>query len=328
MQVIRLALRLVGRDWRAGELRVLAAAIVLAVSSVGTVAFFADRVKSGLAQQANLLLGADLMVSGDHPLPPEYADEAHALGLATSPAIRFNSMVQPAGVTNASAVLTDVKAVADGYPLRGSITLVGSGAGEKRAAKGIPAPGEAWIDTRLAERTGARIGSHVAVGDATLTVTAIVAQEPEIAGLTFAPGPKLLLNSSDVPATHLLQPGNRATWRLLIAERAPGQLDKYRAWIDERVQPGQRVETVRDLRPEVRQTLERAERFLSLAALVAVLLAAVAVALAASRYLRRHIDAAAMFRASARRWRRRFRCSSPSSPSSASLPVWSASSVH
>lgn len=296
MQVIRLALRLVGRDWRAGELRVLAAAIVLAVSSVGTVAFFADRVKSGLAQQANLLLGADLMVSGDHPLPPEYADEAHALGLATSPAIRFNSMVQPAGVTNASAVLTDVKAVADGYPLRGSITLVGSGAGEKRAAKGIPAPGEAWIDTRLAERTGARIGSHVAVGDATLAVTAIVAQEPEIAGLTFAPGPKLLLNSSDVPATHLLQPGNRATWRLLIAERAPGQLDKYRAWIDERVQPGQRVETVRDLRPEVRQTLERAERFLSLAALVAVLLAAVAVALAASRYLRRHIDAAAMFR--------------------------------
>jgi putative ABC transport system permease protein len=296
MQTLRLALRLVARDWRAGELRVLIAAIVLAVSSVGTVEFFADRVKSGLAQQANLLLGADLMVSGDHPLPQEYADEAKTLGLATSPAIRFNSMVQQSGIANANAVLTDVKAVSDGYPLRGSIMLAVPGTSERQPAKGIPAPGEAWIDTRLADRLGAHVGARVSVGDATLTVTAIIAQEPEIAGLTFAPGPKLLLDLRDVPATHLLQPGNRATWRLLIAGPTPGTIDDYRAWLADRIKPGQRVDTVRDLRPEVRQTLERAERFLSLAALVAVLLAAVAVALAASRYLRRHIDAAAMFR--------------------------------
>ena len=296
MQTLRLALRLVARDWRAGELRVLIAAIILAVSSVGTVGFFADRVKSGLAQQANLLLGADLMVSGDRPLPQDYADEAKALGLATSPAIRFNSMVQPSGIADANAVLADVKAVSDGYPLRGSIMLAVPGAGERQPARGIPAPGEAWIDTRLADRIGAHVGAKLAVGDATLTVTAIIAQEPEIAGLTFAPGPKLLLNLRDVPSTHLLQPGNRATWRLLIAGPTPGRIDDYRAWLADRIKPGQRVDTVRDLRPEVRQTLERAERFLSLAALVAVLLAAVAVALAASRYLRRHIDAAAMFR--------------------------------
>src|SRR6185312_3709844 len=130
----------------------------------------------------------------------------------------------------------------------------------------------------------AHVGAKLAVGDATLTVTAIIAQEPEIAGLTFAPGPKLLLNLRDVPGTHLLQPGNRATWRLLIAGPTPGRIDEYRAWLADRIKPGQRVDTVRDLRPEVRQTLERAERFLSLAALVAVLLAAVAVALPAAAY--------------------------------------------
>jgi putative ABC transport system permease protein len=296
MRTFRLALRLAARDWRAGEMRVLIVAIVLAVASVGTVAFFADRVKQGLAQQANLLLGADLMVSGDRPLPDAYAEQARALGLATSPAIRFNSMVAQAGRTDSAAVLTDVKAVSQGYPLRGSVTLVDPAQRTKRAANGIPARGEAWIDTRLADRIGAHAGSKLAVGDATLTVTAIIAQEPEIAGLTFAPGPKLLLNLADVPATNLLQPGNRATWRLLVAQRANGQLDRYRAFVADRMQPGQRVETVRDLRPEVRQTLERAERFLGLSALVAVLLAAVAVALAASRYLRRHLDAAAMFR--------------------------------
>ena len=289
-------MRLIARDWRAGELRVLIAAIVLAVASVGTVAFFAERVKRGLAQQANVLLGADLMVSGDRPLPREYTDEARALGLVTSPAIRFNSMVQQAQAPNSNAVLTDVKAIADGYPLRGSLSLATPGSTERRPAHGIPARGEAWIDTRLADRLGARTGTKIAVGDAVLTVTAIIAQDPEVAGLTFAPGPKLLINAGDVAATNLLQPGNRATWRLLVAEREQGQIDRYRAWIADRVKPGQRVEGVRDLRPEVRQTLERAERFLSLAALVAVLLAAVAVALAASRYLRRHLDAAAMLR--------------------------------
>src|SRR6185312_2574967 len=91
-------------------------------------------------------------------------------------------------------------------------------------------------------------------------------------------------------------PGNRATWRLLVAAEKSGELDRYRTFVAAHIQPGQRIETVRDLRPEVRQTLERAERFLGLSALVAVLLAAVAVALAASRYLRRHLDAAAMFR--------------------------------
>ena len=139
-------------------------------------------------------------------------------------------------------------------------------------------------------------GTQLAVGDATLTVGAIIAQDPEIAGLTFAPGPKLLLNLDDVPATNLLQPGNRATWRLLVAERKPGEIERFRTWLASATTAGQRVESVRDLRPEVRQTLERAERFLGLSALVAVLLAAVAVALAASRYLRRHLDAAAMFR--------------------------------
>ncbi|MDE2208409.1 MAG: FtsX-like permease family protein [Betaproteobacteria bacterium] len=317
MATLRLALRMLLRDWRAGELRVLIAAMMLAVASVGTVGFFGDRVGGGLAEQANRLLGADLMVSGDRPLPAGFAEKARSLGLETSAAIRFNSMVQRAGGVDAggavagaaaagaadravgvdgNAVLTDVKAVSAGYPLRGSVTLVEPGNPAGRVARGIPPPGETWIDRKLADRLDAQVGSRLAVGDASLKVTAIIAQDPEVAGLTFAPGPKLLLNLADVPSTKLLQPGNRATWRLLVAQAGGGGLERFRAWLAGAMQPGQRVETVRELRPEVRQTLERAERFLGLAALVAVLLAAVAVALAASRYLRRHLDAAAMIR--------------------------------
>jgi putative ABC transport system permease protein len=299
VNTLRLALRLLRRDWRAGELRVLVAALILAVGSVGTVGFFADRVKGALTTQANLLLGADIMVSGDRPLPPQIAETATQRGLVTTPVIRFNSMVPPPAnaPAEASAVLSDVKAVGEGYPLRGAITLVEQGNPDGKVTKDIPKRGEAWPDYRLADRLGIAIGDRIAVGEATLTVSAIVQQEPEVAGIVFALGPKLLVNIGDVPATNLLQPGNRATYRLLVAARDDmSALDAYRTWLGNELRPGQRVESVRDLRPEVRQTLERAEKFIGLSALVAVLLAAVAVALAASRYLRRHLDAAAMFR--------------------------------
>jgi putative ABC transport system permease protein len=293
MNTLRLALRMLSRDWRAGELSVLIAALVLASASVGTVGFFADRVKSALASQANLLLGADLMVSGDHPLEPALAREARKRGLAIVPVIRFNSMVQKAGGGAGDAVLTDVKAVGAGYPLRGSVTLAETGHPEGRAAHSVPARGEAWVDIRLAARLGLQKGSRLAVGDSKLVVSEIVQQDPEIAGGLLSLGPRLLMNLDDVPATNLLQPGNRATYRMLVAGAAA---DAFRNWAATHLERGQRLESVRDLRPELRQTLERADRFLGLAALVAVILAAVAVALGASRYLRRHLDAAAMMR--------------------------------
>jgi putative ABC transport system permease protein len=296
ISTVRLAGRLLMRDWRAGELRVLIVALLLAVGSVGTVGFFADRVKGALVTQANLLLGADLLVSGDRPLPDAFETAARTRGLRTTPAVRFNSMVQRADATASGAVLADIKAVADGYPLRGAVVLANGASPDGSPAQGIPPRGQAWVDRRLADRLGLVPGARIAVGDTTLEVGQVFQQDPEVAGLTLAASAKLLINLADLPATNLLQPGNRANYRLMVATPDARALDDYRAWLTPQLKAGQRMESVRDLRPEVRQTLERSEKYLGLTALVAVLLAAVAVALAASRYLRRHLDAAAMFR--------------------------------
>ncbi len=299
MHTLRLAMRMLSRDWRAGELTVLIAAMVLAVASIGTVGFFADRVKGALTRQANLLLGADVLISADRPLPEIYAAEARARGLVSTPALKFNSMVQRAGADSAvaGAVLADVKAVAPGYPLRGAIMLVDAENPGGVPAREIPPRGEAWPDARLAARLAVKTGDALAVGETTLKVGRIIQQEPEVASGLLAIGPRLLINLDDVPATNLLQPGNRAVYRLLVADASKRDaLDPYLKWLQTELKPGQRMENVRDLRPEVRQTLERAEQFLGLSALVAVILAAVAVALAASRYLRRHLDTAAMLR--------------------------------
>ena len=167
MNTLRLSLRMLRRDWRAGELRVLVAALILAVASVGTVAFFADRVKGALTRQANLLLGGDLMISGDRPLPAAYAERARADGLATTPVIRFNSMVHPDAQSgpDAVAVLTDVKAAGEGYPLRGAVTLSAPANSAGEPARRIPARGEARPDGRPAPRLGLKGGYFVGRGD-------------------------------------------------------------------------------------------------------------------------------------------------------------------
>ena len=288
-KLLALAWRQWLRDSRTGELRVLAAALVLAVASIGTVGLFADRVKLALSSQANVLLGADLLLTADRPLPPEFAAEARRRGLTVISSIRFNSMVQ----SGANPTLAEVKAVEPGYPLRGEILLEDAAQPAGRATRELPQPGTIWIDQRLRSRLGIDVGARVQVGDAELLIGAVVQQEPEVSGGFLALSPKLLMAMADLPATNLLQPGNRAAYRLLMAGAAS---EPYRAWLLPKLGAGQRVDTIRDLRPEVRSTLDRAEKFLGLSALVAVLLAAVAVALAARRYLHRQLDAAGVMR--------------------------------
>ena len=296
MATWRLAWRMLSRDWRSRELDVLIAAIVLAVASVGTVGFFADRVKSALTREANLLIGGDVMISGDRPLPAAFADQARTRGLVTTPVVRFNSMVTRPG-DDAKPVLATVKAVDRGYPLRGAVRLVDPANAAGTPAQGVPPPGVAWPDARLAERMQLARGARIVLGDATFDVGDIVLQEPEIATGLLTGGPRVLINAADLAATHLLQPGNRATFRLLVADDgAQSRLDRYIDWARTALAAGQRMENVRDVQPEVKQTLERAEKFLALASLVAVMLAAVAIALAASRYLRRHLDTAAILK--------------------------------
>ncbi len=287
----KLAWRLLARDYRAGELVLIAVAIVIAVASVTTVGFFTSRVQRALDQQANRLLGADLVIAHSRPLAPELKSGAERLGLAAISIMRFPSMA----VRGDRSVLTDVKAVVPGYPLRGELRVTGQLFEPDRRATGIPAAGEVWVDERL--YTGLELvpGARIALGKRELEVTAIITHEPGVDIGFLSGAPRVLLNADDLESTGLVRPGSRVRYRLNVAG-ADAALEEYRAWARARLEPGQRLEGIRDARPELRSALERAERFLNLAALTAVLLAAVAIALAARRYLQRHLDGCAVMR--------------------------------
>ncbi len=291
VSIIALALRLFVRDWKAGELRVLIAALVVAVGSVTTVSFFADRVGRTIVREASQLLGADLVVVSGRPIAPLIGLKARETGLRTSHATRFRSMVR-AGEDN---LLTEVKAVGEGYPLRGRLQIRRMLEGDDFAPNQIPGPGKVWVDARLIRRLDISIGDSVALGERQFEVSALVSEEPESSAGFLNLGPRLMFNEADLASTELIVPGSRVQYRLFVAGEQ-GPLETFRAWVETRLEAGQKVESIRDARPEIRSGLQRAERFLDLSALLAVVLAGVAVALAARRHLQRHFDACAMMR--------------------------------
>lgn len=290
-RLLALALRQTWRDARGGELRVLVAALVIACAAVAAVGFFTDRIRLVLDRQAGELLAADLVIAGTQP-PPDFLDaEAGRRGLAHARTLTFPSVVLNA---DASA-LAELKAVAPGYPLRGVLKIAPEPYATAADTRETPAPGTVWADERLLAELGAGVGSTLEVGAIRLTVARVLAYEPDRGGDLFSLAPRLMMALADLPATQLVQPGSRVTWRLLLAGPA-GAVAGYRDWLGPRLAASMRVQDVREARPELRVALERAGRFLGLAAVAAVLVAGVGIAIAARRYALRHRDAVALMR--------------------------------
>lgn len=288
---LRLALRLLLRDQRAGELLLLSLAILIAVASVTTVGFFADRVQAALGRQANVLLGADLVVVGDRPLPSEFEHEARQRGLQVARMLRFPSML----LRGEQNVLASVKVVSPGYPLRGEVRIAERPYATDRRSDAIPVAGTVWVDERLYAQLGLALGEAVTLGRAQFRVAAILTHEPDTAVGFLNAAPRVHMNETDIAATGLIQPGSRIRYRLQLAG-SEAAIEEYRAWLAPRLERGQRMEGIRDARPEVRSALDRAEKYLNLTALLSVVIAAAAIALSARRFLQRHLDGCAMMR--------------------------------
>src|SRR6266571_1162478 len=289
--MLRLALRMLLRDWRAGELRVLALALVLAVGGVSSVAFFADRVRQALTREAHQVLGADVLMTADHAWSPEFRDEIIRLGLARAESVTFVSMAR----AGKEALLTAVKAVTPGYPLRGKLRVAPALNTADAEIDAVPPRGSVWLDERMMAALKVRPGGAVELGRARFRVGAVLTLEPDrgVSFMNFAP--RLMMRLDDLPATGLVQPGSRISYQLLAAGERE-RVERFEQWARARLGRGEHIDSLENARPEVRAGLDRAQSFLGLTAMLAVILSAVAIALGTRRYTRRHLDGYAVMR--------------------------------
>ena len=287
------------RDLRAGELRLLIVAVTLAVASLTAVGFFADRLKGGLERDARQLLGGDVIINSDQPAPAEFLQKALALGLRTSQQLSFPTMARARDEDGGASKLVAFKSVSAGYPLRGNLSVAEGPGLNAELTREIPAAGTVWVEAALLDALGLEMGQPLLLGDASLRVSKIIVSEPDRGGGFISFSPRVMLNQADVAATGLVQPTSRSTYRLAVAgeDRA---VKAYIAWttqvLDKNDVRGLRIESLDSGRPEMRQTLDRAEKFLNLVSLLAALLSAVAVAIVSRGFAAKHLDDCAMLR--------------------------------
>ena len=290
-KALLLAWRLLLRDWKSGELTVLGVALVIAVTSLTAVAFLTDRVGHAVELRAAESLAADLRLGSSRPLPLNYLEQAKQTGLQTA----FMTTMPSVVFEGENSTLSAVRAVTDAYPLRGKLKVSSKLLAPAVETRDIPAVGEAWATTRLLARLGTDTGSIVSVGKSSLTITRVLDFRPDQGWQFVDLAPTLLINMADLEPTQLVQPGSRVSYRMLFSG-ARDDIDTFKPALEESLNDGERLSDIKDTNPQIRSAMERSGRFLNLASLVSVLLAAVAVAMAARRYAIRHRDRIALLK--------------------------------
>lgn len=283
--------RMLWRDWRGGELTILAIGLVIAVTSITAVGFFTDRIERGLNEQSAELIGADLVISSSRQNVTDHIEDARAQNFQVATTTQFRSIV----VSNDRLQLAEVKAVTEGYPLRGVLRISETAFGMDAVSTDIPASGDIWVEGRLLQMLDLDVGDEVKLGTSTFIIRKVLRYEPDRGGDMFSVAPRVLMNRSDLDATGLVTTGSLVSYRVLISGPRDS-IDSYRSAIKDSLQQGEQVLTVEEGRPELNTALDRAQQFLGLAALISVLLAGVAVATVAYRFTSRHLDTGAMLR--------------------------------
>jgi putative ABC transport system permease protein len=279
------------REWRAGDLRIVAFALIVATAGLVSVASFGDRLKQTLVAQGSELLGADLVVHVQSTPKERWVERAAAQGLSHARTVSFRSVV----VAGERTQLSEIKAVESGYPLRGTLRIADALDSADYPARGIPARGTVWVDAQLLSQLRLAPGDRIGLGRAQFTVARLVTLEPDRGGVAFTLAPRLMLNMEDLAATGLVQPGSLIHHHWLVAGEAARVRD-FRQWLMDQGVVESDLRGVDNAQPRFRIALERGERFLLLATLVCVLLAGIAIATSIHHYVRRQWDSVAIMR--------------------------------
>jgi len=291
MRALSLAVRMLMREWRSGELGVLLLALTVAVASLTGVGFLVSRIGAAVDLQATEVLAADVRLGSPQPISQASLEEAARRGVRAARSTRLLSVV----FNDDRSQLTNIHAVGSGYPLRGHVLIAEQPFAKGGMVTGIPPRGEVWPDSRLLAAIGAQVGSTLSIGATTFRVGHVLISIPDQGGTFAELAPSLLMNLQDLPATELVQPGSRVSYSVLFAaERA--RIDDFKSWLLLNKAPAERLRDIRDASPQIKSATERAGSFLSLASLVSVLLCAIAVAMSARRYVHRRFDVVALMK--------------------------------
>jgi len=288
---VKLAIKLFMREFRRGELTIIFAAIALAVLTVFSLSSITERIGLNIAQKSSDFIAADRRLSSNHAFSPEILTQANQFGVKTAKMLYFDSML----FANDELVLGSVKATTTSYPLRGKITIKDNLLGQAYDVESGPKAGNLWLSEGLFYTLGVKVGDEVELGAGVFNIAKVLVKEPDAPFFSLSGNKRVLLSYQDIDTTQAVQPGSRVYHRLLFAG-SESQLSEYYAWLKPQLKSNQSWQGIKDRQSPLGENLDRAERFLLLAGLFGIMLAAVAMAVSAKRYCERQYDPVAMMK--------------------------------
>jgi putative ABC transport system permease protein len=291
MKRFNLAMRLLWRDSRSGELTILLLALIIAVTSSTAIALFSDRLQRTMTHQTAEFLAADLVVTSSEALPKDWAEQAAQRHLSRAQTVEFSSVL----LEHEDMLFASIKAVTDNYPLRGQLKSTTTDYAEETANNQGPTPGTVWVEKRVLPALKLALGDKLTVGEQPLTITRILTYEPDKKGDFYSFSPRVMMNAADLPASRVIQPGSHVHYFFqFIGETS--DLQAFKHWLKPQLNPSQRLMDIHEDRPELGSALDRAERYLGLSSLLVIIISGVAIAMATRRYSERHFDGTALLR--------------------------------
>ena len=291
MSRFNLALRLLWRDSRSGELTILIVALIIAVTSSTTIALFSDRLQRTMTNQTAEFLAADLVISSPTPVPSEWLTKATQLNLAQARTAEFSSVL----IEHEELLLAGIKAVSAAYPLRGFLKTTTENYSTETITHNGPAQGTAWLEKRIFSALKLKLGDPLTVGEKQLTITHIITYEPDKKGDFYSFSPRVMINEADLNATGIVQPGSHVHYFFQFSGDTKA-LTEFNQWLKPQLNPSQRIMDIHEDRPELGTALNRAERYLGLSSTLVILISGVAIAMATRRYTERHFNVTALLR--------------------------------
>ncbi len=292
MSRFKLAMRLLFRDGRSGELTILVLALIIAVTSSTAISLFADRLHRTMSTQAAEFLAADLVITSPALIPDHWLKKAQTLGLNQARTAEFSTVL----IENDELLLAGVKAVSQHYPLRGVLKTTQSGDYNTESVKHQgPVAGKAWLDKRVLSTLKLQLGDKLIVGEKALIVSQLITYEPDKRGDLYSLSPRVMINDTDLAATQVLKPGSHVHYFFQFSGSAKA-LEQFRHWVKPQLNASQRIMDIHKDRPELGSALSRAERYLGLSSIMVILISGVAIAMSTRRYTERHFNATAILR--------------------------------
>ena len=293
-----LALKMLLRSWRGGQLGLIFSALVLAVAVVTSVALLAERVERALVKESSSFLAADLVVSSSQATDSDWLQRAEQQGIRTARIASFASMTFAGDEMH----LASIKAVESSYPLRGAVKRstvpFATDESDIESVMSGPKPGDLWVDSRLLPLLNIELGDTVDVGDGSFKVSHILIEEPDSGSSFSAYGARILMSWSDLPASGVIQPGSRVSYRFLIAaaEDNADNFDDYVDWLNQQLDVHDRIITPDEAQASIASTMDKGRRFLLLAGTIGVVLAGIALALASHHFANGQLLQVALFK--------------------------------